>query len=210
MAFSSLHGNGCLFAVFDAASEQLLYPRFVARRLISLYAMTAAIFLSVSTSPAQTKTEAPSPDERIALSKLFPAVYPPLARQARIIGTVEILVHVQPDGSVESAEVISGHPILRQAALDSARQSLFECERCREPVTSYTLHYKFEIADHDPLKDCETAPEPPPPPAEIDVLKQQVTVFTWPLWICDPSGEIIRVRSAKCLYLWKCGIRYPL
>ena len=43
----------------------------MAPRLISLYVMALTILLDVGTSAAQTKTEAPSQDEDIALSKLF-------------------------------------------------------------------------------------------------------------------------------------------
>jgi TonB family protein len=59
----------------------------------------------------------------VSLSKL---VYPPLARQANIYGEVKVAVTVRPDGTSE-AVVESGHPMLKQAALDSATQSHFEC-----------------------------------------------------------------------------------
>lgn len=49
-------------------------------------------------------------------------VYPPLARQTRISGTVRLHAIIGKDGTVQQLEVISGHPLLQQAALDAVRQ----------------------------------------------------------------------------------------
>jgi hypothetical protein len=32
-----------------------------------------------------------------------------------------------------------------------------------------------------------------------------VTVIDQPLCTCDPTSDVSRVRSVKCLYLWKCA-----
>ena len=55
------------------------------------------------------------------LNKTMPT-YPPLARQTRISGTVRLHAIIGKDGSVRELEVISGHPLLQQAALDAVRQ----------------------------------------------------------------------------------------
>ena len=49
-------------------------------------------------------------------------VYPPLARQARIQGKVELRAIVSRSGAVEQLTVVSGHPMLVRAALDAVRQ----------------------------------------------------------------------------------------
>jgi len=49
-------------------------------------------------------------------------VYPPLARQTRINGTVRLHAIISKDGTIQQLEVISGHPLLQQAALDAVRQ----------------------------------------------------------------------------------------
>jgi TonB family protein len=51
-----------------------------------------------------------------------PPVYPPLARQARIQGTVRLQIVVARDGTVQEVNVLSGHPLLVQAAIDAVRQ----------------------------------------------------------------------------------------
>src|SRR6202521_496506 len=49
-------------------------------------------------------------------------VYPPLARQTRISGTVRLHAIIGKDGTIQQLEVLSGHPLLQQAALDAVRQ----------------------------------------------------------------------------------------
>jgi len=49
-------------------------------------------------------------------------VYPPLAKQARIQGTVRLQAIISKDGSVVQLEIISGHPLLQQAALQAVSQ----------------------------------------------------------------------------------------
>jgi protein TonB len=48
--------------------------------------------------------------------------YPPLARQTRIQGTVKLHAIISKTGTVQQLEVVSGHPLLVQAALDAVRQ----------------------------------------------------------------------------------------
>ena len=49
-------------------------------------------------------------------------VYPALARQTRISGTVRLHAIIAKDGTVQQLEVVSGHPLLVQSALDAVRQ----------------------------------------------------------------------------------------
>jgi TonB family protein len=51
--------------------------------------------------------------------------YPPLARAARISGLVVVEVTVDEAGLVTSARAISGHPLLKDAAVNAARQWQF-------------------------------------------------------------------------------------
>ena len=47
--------------------------------------------------------------------------YPPLAMQARIQGTVVLQAVIAKDGTVQGLRVVSGHPMLVQAALDAVQ-----------------------------------------------------------------------------------------
>lgn len=80
----------------------------------------------------------------IVLTKLSPPLYPPLARQARITGDVQLELKVRPDGIVANVVPLSGHPILQLAASDSAQKSQFSCQGCSD-VTSYRMTYTFDF-----------------------------------------------------------------
>ena len=53
-------------------------------------------------------------------------VYPPLAKQIHLSGSVSVEVMIAPDGHVEAARAVSGHPMLMTAALEAARGWRFE------------------------------------------------------------------------------------
>jgi periplasmic protein TonB len=62
-------------------------------------------------------------------------LYPPLARQTRISGTVRLHAIIGKNGAVEQLEVMSGHPLLVQAALDAVRQWKYQATTLNgEPV----------------------------------------------------------------------------
>ncbi len=144
----------------------------------------------------------------VSVAKLVEPVYPRLARQAHITGIVNIEVRVARNGNVQSATVISGHAMLRDSALLSARQSQFECEPCSADVSSYSLAYEFRLVAPDLKKDCMkwTDEELNAHSVEFDSVHARVTVSAMEQWTCDPSVELHRVRSVKCLYLWRCGV----
>jgi protein TonB len=48
--------------------------------------------------------------------------YPALARQARIQGTVVLHAIIDKDGKVAQLEIVSGHPLLVQSALEAVKQ----------------------------------------------------------------------------------------
>ncbi|HEV2444959.1 MAG TPA: TonB family protein [Candidatus Sulfopaludibacter sp.] len=53
-------------------------------------------------------------------------VYPPLAKQARIQGTVTLNALIGPDGHIQNLAVVHGHPLLVQAALDAVKDWVYE------------------------------------------------------------------------------------
>jgi protein TonB len=57
----------------------------------------------------------------MVLHKVQPT-YPPLARTARVQGSVILAAVIGKDGTIQNLHVISGHPLLTQAALDAVRQ----------------------------------------------------------------------------------------
>jgi periplasmic protein TonB len=56
------------------------------------------------------------------LIKSVEPVYPPLARQMRIQGAVELLANIGKDGSITSVKLLSGDSVLSRAAIDAVKQ----------------------------------------------------------------------------------------
>lgn len=78
-------------------------------------------------------------------TSLPPAEYPVLARQAKATGTVTVQVLIDEGGNVISATAVSGHPLLRAAAVKAARDAKFSPTRLSgEPVKiSGVVTYTF-------------------------------------------------------------------
>jgi protein TonB len=74
--------------------------------------------------------------------------YPPLARQARVQGTVVLQAVIDRNGSVKDLRVLSGHPLLVASAIDAVRQWHYHPYYLnREPVEAETLiTIKFTLA----------------------------------------------------------------
>ncbi|MBX7219517.1 MAG: M56 family metallopeptidase [Blastocatellia bacterium] len=85
------------------------------------------------------------------LIKRAEAVYPPLAKAARASGEVILEVTVDENGQVVEARVISGHPLLQQAALSAAKESEFEPARIQGSSVraSARMTYRFDLNDKD-------------------------------------------------------------
>jgi TonB family protein len=58
----------------------------------------------------------------VHLLKRVSPVYPPLARQARIQGTVILKVQITKSGEVANIQLVSGHPMLAPAAIEAVKQ----------------------------------------------------------------------------------------
>jgi len=80
-----------------------------------------------------------------ATRKVQPA-YPLIAKSARAQGAVQIQVTISESGEVMNAQVISGHPMLREAALQAAKQWRFKpTELSGVPVkTQGLLTFNFD------------------------------------------------------------------
>lgn len=86
---------------------------------------------SILTSSHTTQAVVVAPPRRIRVStgisegmlvhRVEP-VYPVIAARARIQGTVQLRALIAKDGSIENLQVITGHPILQQSALEAVKQ----------------------------------------------------------------------------------------
>ena len=53
-------------------------------------------------------------------------VYPPLAKQARIQGTVRFTAVIGKDGTIQNLQLVSGHPLLVAAAQEAVKQWVYK------------------------------------------------------------------------------------
>lgn len=74
--------------------------------------------------------------------------YPPLARQARIQGTVVLQAVIGKDGTIQNLKVVSGHPMLAPAALEAVKQWKYKPYFLNgEPVeVDTTINVNFTLA----------------------------------------------------------------
>ncbi len=64
--------------------------------------------------------------QQVKLLRQIEPVYPPLAKAARIQGTVRFTVIVGKDGAVQRLQLISGHPLLVPAAQEAVKQWVYQ------------------------------------------------------------------------------------
>jgi protein TonB len=57
----------------------------------------------------------------LLIRRVQPA-YPPLARQARIQGTVVLQAEISKEGTIQNLQLVSGHPMLAPAAIEAVKQ----------------------------------------------------------------------------------------
>ncbi len=96
---------------------------------------------------------------RLSAQSSFPFVirfveppFPPAARAVRAEGDVIVLVEVNAEGNVIKAAATTGHPLLRTAAVDTAKKWEFS----RVPGTHYVnLIFRFRIPDSGKWKPAQ-------------------------------------------------------
>lgn len=85
--------------------------------------------------PPVKKEEKPATPQRIRVggnvqsAKLIrqpKPIYPPLAKQARIQGTVKFTAIIGKDGTIQNLQLISGHPLLVPAATEAVKQWVYQ------------------------------------------------------------------------------------
>jgi TonB family protein len=81
-----------------------------------------------------------------AISRPAPK-YPRVALAARVFGIVEVQITYDEEGKVISAHAVSGHPLLRQAAVEASYESRFKRIRLSgEPVkVTGTIRFHFNL-----------------------------------------------------------------
>lgn len=75
--------------------------------------------------------------------------YPPLARQARVYGTVKVAFTLSANGGEPvNVEAVSGHPLLKSAAAENVKTWRFR--------NTYAVERKYETTFHYTLTESES------------------------------------------------------
>ena len=146
---------------------------------------------------AQNPVSGPS----VKVITLEPPVYPSTAIAAHMSGDVDLEITLLESGVPGTVHVVSGPQMLRQAAADSAKRSKFASAPGNRPDESYPLVYRFVLDD---TRGCNQERDPSYPRVKSE--SNTITISEQPVSMCDPTAERVRVRSWKCLYLWKCRL----
>jgi hypothetical protein len=178
--------------------------------ILRIAVLLSAVAVLEAQTPQPVRSEAAKGE--VVLTSLSKPTFSPLARQANVEGDVVVDVTVGQDGTTK-ATVVKGHPLLRQSALDSAVQSRFECRLCSAP-SSYTLVYTFKRTSEGSCCYGMGAPinvvQEPQSYDEQGRPQTRVIISAEKICLCDPSPTITKkVRSPRCLYLWKCSTQRP-
>jgi TonB family protein len=158
----------------------------------------AAFAALMALAPAFAQTTPPGSAPQV--ESLKAPAYPPIALAARVSGEVHLRIALAADGTPLSVEMRSGPAMLQQSAIDSARGSRFQAPAQESPSQPLELTYRYVI---NPL-ECDQAPDPSYPRVSSETYT--ITITGQVMTICDPAAQI-RVRSAKCLYLWRCSLK---
>jgi TonB family protein len=121
-------------------------------------------FLFGQLSFAQTKStpySVPESDARQHLLEQQEPLYPPIAKAARVQGDVGITLVIDIDGHVVSEEIMSGPPMLRQAALDAVKKwrfKPFQVDGATTAVTTtLTIPFHLDTQESNPTAEQEKA-----------------------------------------------------
>src|SRR5262249_8877660 len=158
-----------------------------------MFGVMASLVASAASVSAQT---APVPDgedsaARIVLVKLSPPAYPAIAQQALIEGDVSVRIVVHSDGRLDSASAGTGHRLLQQAAVESAKQSKFECRACAGSDVTRAFMYSFHLlptnAKPDPCCCARKTSSSQTEKRDTDDVSQSddhITITTVPAPVC--------------------------
>jgi TonB family protein len=113
----------------------------IALAILSLLVLCS---LSVAADPQPFLESAPMP------------FYPPLARTARVQGTVTLRVAIAQDGTA-TVETVSGHPLLRYATARYVKAWKFGWEQPCTCTAKKDITFVYKISDREAAPDSPTA-----------------------------------------------------
>ena len=153
----------------------LSIPGLLAITLSFAASGNSAPYIRVFTNRQATSEKEPAnasakPIADYAVRRVEP-VYPPLAKSAKVEGAVIVLVKLDEEGNVTSAQALSGHPLLKDSAITAAQQWKFKPAGMR---VEGTITFNFQAEKPQKTSDQDPAPASDPRAAYVDSMRDAV------------------------------------
>lgn len=124
---------------------KMTYKHLPSFSRLVLAAAIPALAGFVAQSALATVIRVPEAQARKAIVQKVQPSYPMLARQMGLSGHVVLDMYVDPSGNVEKANVVSGNPILGNAAVQAAKQWRFQPFEANGKATEAVIRVGFDF-----------------------------------------------------------------
>jgi periplasmic protein TonB len=98
--------------------------RNTVRNLVAGLLLSAVVICPVLRADDLTRRVSEDEAKKAITSKTNPE-YPPMARQMRLGGKVQVDAYIDTEGKVEKVEVVTGNPLLTSAAVNAVKRWKF-------------------------------------------------------------------------------------
>ena len=176
-------GYPMLAEAAQAAVEQWIYkPTLLNGQPVEVVTQIDVNF-TLADGPAGSRLRVPGSQQSERLVFKPEPVYPPLAKQARIQGTVRFTAIIGTDGRVKNVQLVSGHPLLVESARDAVVQYVY---RPSESANGQPVEVVTQIDVNFTLSYYE-----PPPPGGGSLCVQSTVVQPFVRLDLHPNQQII-------------------
>ena len=124
------------------------------KHILAYTSIRSAVIFGLSLVPLVLSTPASADPRRVneqeglksVVQRVSP-VYPPMAKQLKVAGRVVVDMTVAEDGSVESADVVNGNPILASAAKNAAKGWKFQPFQADGKSSKAVVRVNFDFSN---------------------------------------------------------------
>jgi TonB family protein len=183
----------------------MAFFRIALLSLVALLAAAGSMAQDERQTPSGKQTETPKPQrfrmggnaEAGNLVHQVSPVYPDLAKQAHISGTVVLHAVIAKDGTIEQLEYVSGPPLLMHSAMDAVRQWRYRPVILNGEVVEVdtTISVVYPLGSSPPSNEeyASSSPNPPGAPHTVQAAHAPKSVEIEGVAIDSPADGLLRV-----------------
>ena len=105
-----------------------------------IHKIAAGLVLAAGLSAPAASAAQEEEASRKLKSQVAPT-YPELARKMNITGVVKVQIVIAPNGTVKTARLVGGHPVLANAAMDTVKKWRYEPAK---DETTTVVEFRFD------------------------------------------------------------------